>query len=144
MLRAGNMLPFLKQECWTERKVFQSFFFFLGLLFMPFLVGAIAILREKESHSNACHLFTDLKGWLPDCSDWQDRKRQGFCTFPLGWWQLMIAFEGRHSRVVVDESIMLKVLLCRLQRFLIISQLQRERLVSYSCNRAVWLSRRWR
>lgn len=42
---------------------------------MPFLVGAIAILREeKESHSNACHLSMDLKGWPPDCSDWQDKK----------------------------------------------------------------------
>ena len=42
---------------------------FLGLLFMPFLVGAVEILREeKESHSNASHLFTDVKGWLPDIS----------------------------------------------------------------------------
>lgn len=35
----------------------------------------------------------------------------------------MIAFEGRHRQVVVDERIMLNVLLCRLWRFLVISQL---------------------
>lgn len=118
------------------------FGFFLGLLFMPFLDEAIAILREgKESYSHAYHLFTDLEGWLPDCSDGQDRT--WFCTFPLGWWQLTVAFEGRRSQVVVYERIMLKVLLCRLQRFLVISQLQREQLLSYSRNRAVWLSQRW-
>lgn len=51
----------MKQEYCVETTVFQRLL--LGLLFMPFLVGSIAFVKEKESHSNICHLFTDLKGW---------------------------------------------------------------------------------
>lgn len=35
-----------------------------------------------------------------------------------------MAFEGRHSQVVVGVRIILKVILCRLYRFLVISQLR--------------------
>lgn len=60
MLRNRKHFLFLKQEYHIERTVFRTLL--LGLLFMPFLVGSIAFVKEeKESHSNVCHLFVDFK-----------------------------------------------------------------------------------